>query len=74
MKDKKRIFAVLAGIVCIVATASLMLLPMSMNESEQKNPYKQTIEQLESSEKRMLDLIAHEKQEFEQLREHVFSP
>ena len=74
MKDKKRIVAVLAGIACIVATASLMILPISMNESEQKNPYKATLEELESSEKRMLDVIAQERQEFQQLSEQVFSP
>ena len=73
MKEKKKILAVLAGVTCIVATASLMMLPMTF-EPDQKNPYKATIEQLESSENRMLNLIDQEKSEFYQLKEQVFSP
>ena len=73
MKDKKRILAIIAGIGCIVATASLMMLPATMSESDQ-NPYTETFEQLQTSEDKMLDMIAQEREQFMNLKQQVFSP
>ena len=64
VKEKGFKIAVIFGVLIIIATASFMLIPLQI-EGKSENPLKNSFNELQASESKMLDFIKQEKNELE---------